>query len=112
MSERELKRDLAILPISVVRELTGLSDRQIRYYDQQNLVNPERGNGKQRRYSLDDIDRLIEIADFMDAGYSVADIHEMDAKRERQALQQQEADLRQVFADELLRIGRFDNQLH
>ncbi|SUP52790.1 HTH-type transcriptional regulator glnR [Weissella viridescens] len=68
MSERELKRDLAILPISVVRELTGLSDRQIRYYDQQELIAPQRGAGKQRRYSLNDIDRLIEIADYMDMG--------------------------------------------
>lgn len=43
MVRRELRRDLAVLPMSVVRELTGLSDRQIRYYDQQGLIEPHRG---------------------------------------------------------------------
>ncbi|MBM7616630.1 MerR family glutamine synthetase transcriptional repressor [Weissella uvarum] len=109
MPERELKRDLAILPISVVRELTGLSDRQIRYYDQQGLVTPERGAGKQRRFSLNDIDRLLEIADDLDSGLSVADIRELDAKHARQEKENQEADLRKIFADELIRIGRFDD---
>lgn len=102
MSERELKRDLAILPISVVRELTGLSDRQIRYYDQQELIAPQRGAGKQRRYSLNDIDRLIEIAD----------IHEMDAKKHRKADPNTDVEMRKAFADELVRIGRFDNSRH
>lgn len=43
MGGRELRRDLAVLPMSVVRELTDLSDRQIRYYDQQGLITPQRG---------------------------------------------------------------------
>lgn len=80
MVRRELRRDLAVLPMSVVRELTGLSDRQIRYYDQQGLIEPHRGAGKQRRFSLDDVDRLLEIADYLDAGYSISEIHEVDAK--------------------------------
>lgn len=112
MSKRELKRDLAILPISVVRELTGLSDRQIRYYDQQELIAPQRGAGKQRRYSLNDIDRLIEIADYMDMGYTVADIHEMEAKKHRKAEPNTDVEMRKAFADELVRIGRFDNSRH
>ena len=69
MGGRDLRRDLAVLPMSVVRELTDLSDRQIRYYDQQGLITPQRGAGKQRRFSLNDVERLNEIADFLDGGY-------------------------------------------
>lgn len=112
MGGRELRRDLAVLPMSVVRELTGLSDRQIRYYDQQGLIEPHRGAGKQRRFSLNDVDRLIEIADYLDAGYSIAEIHEVDAKKQRKAMQQasHEENMRHMLANELLKIGRFNNQ--
>ena len=50
MSERELRRNLAILPIGTVRELTLLTDRQIRYYEQNQLIKPNRGKGGQRRF--------------------------------------------------------------
>ncbi|GAK31741.1 glutamine synthetase repressor [Weissella oryzae SG25] len=109
MVERELRREMAVLPIGVVRELTGLSDRQIRYYDQQKLITPQRGNGKQRRYSLKDVDRLFEIADYLDLGYSIADIHEMDQKKAATERQNGDAAMRRAFADELMRIGRFNN---
>lgn len=112
MEDRGLRREMAILPISVVRELTGLSDRQIRYYDQQGLITPKRGTGKQRRYSLKDVDRLLEIADYLDAGYSIAEIREVEAKHKNAAQAKQmdndEASMRRMLADELLKIGRFN----
>jgi len=113
MGGRELRRDLAVLPMSVVRELTDLSDGQIRYYDQQGLITPQRGAGKQRRFSLNDVDRLIEIADYLDAGYSVSEIHEVDAKKQRKSAEKpepNEENLRHMLADELLKIGRFNGQ--
>ena len=112
MVRRELRRDLAVLPMSVVRELTGLSVRQIRYYDQQGLIEPHRGAGKQRRFSLDDVDRLLEIADYLDAGYSISEIHEVDAKKQRREAEKvnpDEINMRHMLADELLKIGRFNN---
>ena len=112
MVRRELRRDLAVLPMSVVRELTGLSDRQIRYYDQQGLIEPHRGAGEQRRFSLDDVDRLLEIADYLDAGYSISEIHEVDAKKQRREAEKvnpDEINMRHMLADELLKIGRFNN---
>nr|MWN21480.1 MerR family transcriptional regulator [Leuconostoc lactis] len=65
------RRNLAILPIGTVRELTLLTDRQIRYYEQNQLIKPNRGKGGQRRFSLNDVDRLLEIKDFLDAGDSI-----------------------------------------
>ncbi|SCB95823.1 MerR family transcriptional regulator [Weissella bombi] len=112
MSGRELRRDLAVLPMSVVRELTGLTDRQVRYYDQQGLVEPQRGAGKQRRFSLDDVDRLLQIAEYLDAGYTVAEIREVDEKklRKQKNTAPSEENLRHMLADELLNIGRFNGQ--
>ncbi|MCM0582758.1 MerR family transcriptional regulator [Weissella diestrammenae] len=111
MSEQELRREMAVLPISVIRELTGLSDRQIRYYDQQGLIAPKRGAGKQRRYSLNDVDRLLEIADYLDAGYTISEIHEVEdkqkAKRTKNAT---EAQLRKALQGEFMQIGRLGGQ--
>ncbi|WP_220739022.1 MerR family transcriptional regulator [Leuconostoc miyukkimchii] len=109
MSERELRRNLAILPIGTVRELTLLTDRQIRYYEQHQLVNPARGNGGQRRFSLNDIDRLLEIKDFLDAGDSIKDIQEIFAKQHRKAVGKQDSDsaLRRSLQKEFAQIGRF-----
>ena len=102
MSERELRRNLSILPIGTVRELTLLTDRHIRYYEQQKLIALGRGKGGQRRFSLNDVDRLLEIRDFLDAGDSIKDIQEIFAKQRRKAQEKQhsEAALRRSLQKE------------
>ena len=64
MREKELRRSLAVLPMGTVMKLTNLTARQIRYYEEQELVIPERNAGNRRMYSLNDIDKLLEIKDF------------------------------------------------
>lgn len=59
MKERELRRSMAVLPIGTVMKLTDLSARQIRYYEEQELIFPERSDGNRRMYSLNDIDALL-----------------------------------------------------
>ena len=61
MREKELRRSLAVLPIGTVMKLTDLSARQIRYYEEHQLVVPQRTKGNHRMYSLNDVDRLLEI---------------------------------------------------
>ncbi|MCP9301556.1 MAG: MerR family transcriptional regulator [Leuconostoc mesenteroides] len=109
MSERELRRNLSILPIGTVRELTLLTDRQIRYYEQQKLIAPGRGKGGQRHFSLNDVDCLLEIRDFLDAGDSIKDIQEIFAKQRRKAQEKQdsEAALRRSLQKEFAQLGRF-----
>ena len=106
MSERELRRNLAILPIGTVRELTLLTDRQIRYYEKNNLVHPERGKGGQRRFSLYDVDQLLKIKDYLEAGDSIKDIQEIFAKQQRKEHNSQDA-LRRSLQSEFAKIGRF-----
>ena len=46
-------------------KLTDLSARQIRYYEEQRLVIPERSETNRRMYSLNDVDCLLEIKDYL-----------------------------------------------
>ncbi|MHA6482559.1 MerR family transcriptional regulator [Paenibacillus sp. strain BS8-2] len=50
-----------VISIGIVRELTGLSERQIRYYEDRQLVFPARTTGGARKFSFDDVERLKEI---------------------------------------------------
>ncbi|MDO4814461.1 MAG: MerR family transcriptional regulator [Gemella sp.] len=73
----DLKRNLAALPISVVIKLTDLSARQIRYYEEKNLIKPERTNGNTRLFSLNDVDKLMSIKDLINKGFSIKAIDEI-----------------------------------
>lgn len=68
------RRQLPLLSMQIVQQLTGLTARQIRYYEQQQLVSPARNEGNQRRFSLDDVDRLNEVKELLDGGWSFAEI--------------------------------------
>ena len=74
MKEKELRRSLAVFPIGSVMKLTDLTARQIRYYEDQGLISPDRTEGNRRMYSLDDMDRLLEIKDYISDGLNIADI--------------------------------------
>ena len=52
MKEKEFRRNMAVFPIGSVMKLTDLSARQIRYYEEQNLITPLRNEGNRRMYSL------------------------------------------------------------
>ncbi|PMC38118.1 hypothetical protein CJ195_09775 [Bacillus sp. UMB0899] len=51
------------MTMGTVKEMTGLSERQIRYYEEKKLVFPERSSSGTRKYSLSDIKLLINIAE-------------------------------------------------
>ena len=69
MREKEFRRNLAVFPIGSVMKLTDLSARQIRYYEDQELIKPDRNEGNRRMYSLNDMDRLLEIKDYISEGH-------------------------------------------
>ena len=45
MKGKELLRSRSVLPIGTVMKLTNLTARQIRYYEEQELVLPDRSEG-------------------------------------------------------------------
>lgn len=71
LSER---RQLPLFSIGMVQKLTGLSARQIRYYEQHGLIEPARSEGKQRLFSFSDVERLMEIRRLLDDGLNMAGV--------------------------------------
>lgn len=57
--------------IGEASRLTGLSERQIRYYEKQGLVQPRRTAGRQRQYGLQEIARLRDIKSLLDRGQTL-----------------------------------------
>ena len=57
--------------IGAASKLTGLTPRQIRYYEDLGLVSPQRSEGGVRSYTPADIDRLHEIRVLFESGDSV-----------------------------------------
>lgn len=71
---REFRRAMPLLPISMVMQLTELTARQIRYYEEHELIEPARSESNRRMFSLDDVDALLEIRELLDQGINMAGI--------------------------------------
>lgn len=73
-----------VMTMKTVSEMTGLSERQIRYYEAQNLIFPERNSSLIRRYSFSDIEELMDIAEKIEEGVLTREIREdLDKKRKK-----------------------------
>lgn len=66
--------DEPVYPIGVVADLLGVSVQVVRRYDDVEVVEPERSDSGQRRYSRRDIARLAHVLELADEGISVAGI--------------------------------------
>ncbi|MGF2383929.1 MerR family transcriptional regulator [Lentilactobacillus otakiensis] len=113
MREKELRRSMSVLPIGTVMKLTDLTARQIRYYEQQELIKPLRNEGNRRMYSLNDVDRLLEIKDYLDDGLNISGIKEVYKKQNQLEDERKrnlekgltDSDVRKILQDEFLNIG-------
>ena len=104
MAEREFRRTMSVFPIGSVMTLTDLTARQIRYYEEQGLITPSRSESNRRLYSLNDMDRLLEIKDYIDDGFTIADIRQKYAGRQLKANQTKalsDADIRRLLHKEM-----------
>ncbi len=73
----DIRRNMALFPIGIVMKLTDLTARQIRYYEQHELVRPARTSGNQRLFSFNDVQRLLEIKDLIEKGVNIAGIKQV-----------------------------------
>lgn len=69
-----MRRQLPLFSIGIVQKLTGLTARQIRYYEQHGLVTPARSEGKQRLFSFADVERLMDVRSLLDDGYNMSSV--------------------------------------
>lgn len=77
------RRQLPLFSIGTVQKLTGLSARQIRYYEEHELIQPARTEGKQRQFSFADVERLMLIRQWLDEGYNMAGVKKNFANLEK-----------------------------
>lgn len=105
MSGKEIRRSMPLFPIGTVMQLTELTARQIRYYEEHQLISPARTDGNRRLFSLNDIDSLLEIKDLIDQGVNMAGIKQLFLIKQQQVnvLQQQAEKAKQDLTDDQLR---------
>ncbi|GMB09716.1 MerR family transcriptional regulator [Thermolongibacillus altinsuensis] len=124
-----IRRSMPLFPIGIVMQLTGLSARQIRYYEEHGLVSPARTEGNRRLFSFNDVDRLLEIKDLIEQGVNLAGIKQIFASRKQAEQPEQpkqpnksntpatpkvvkqdlsEEELRELLRTELMQAGRFN----
>ncbi|MCS1351201.1 MerR family transcriptional regulator [Mechercharimyces sp. CAU 1602] len=73
----DIRRSMPLFPMRIITKLTELTPRQIRYYEQQGLIQPSRTQGNQRLFSFHDVDRLLEIRSLLEKKVNIAGIKEM-----------------------------------
>ena len=117
MGEKELRRSLAVFPIGTVMKLTDLTARQIRYYEEQRLITPERSDTNRRMYSLNDVDRLLEIKDYLADGLTIVAIQKIYSNVKKNPLEKSttndgltDEDVRRILYNEIMHIGRLSGQ--
>lgn len=109
---REFRRAMPLLPISMVMQLTELTARQIRYYEEHELIVPARSEGNRRMFSLDDIDALLEIRELLDQGINMAGVKKVFAMRSKEYVKKPDVvsvtdtELRTILREEMLQAQR------
>jgi hypothetical protein len=82
--------DRALYGISVVTDLTGVSQQALRGYEDKGLITPQRTEGGTRRYSRDDIELIGEIAKLLGTGLNHEGVHQvMKLQAEADGLRQE-----------------------
>ncbi|MEN1969951.1 MerR family transcriptional regulator [Lentibacillus sp. N15] len=108
------RRSMPLFSIGTVKKLTELTARQVRYYEEYGLIQPERTTGNQRLFSFNDVDRLLEIKDLLDKGINLAGIKHLLMEEQKLQEQQQteqyavlsDKELRKMLKNELFEAGR------
>lgn len=76
-SNDTLRRSMPVFPMSVVTKLSELTARQIRYYETHELLKPHRSEGNKRLFSLNDLERLLEIKNLIEKGFNIKGIKQI-----------------------------------
>jgi DNA-binding transcriptional MerR regulator len=67
-------RSRGVYAISVAADLTGAGVQNLRVYERRGLVTPSRTDGRTRRYSEADLDRIRRVLTLLESGLNLAGI--------------------------------------
>jgi DNA-binding transcriptional MerR regulator len=82
-------KDKKVISIGIISELTGLSERKIRYYEERKLIFPERTGRGTRKYSFSDVETLMEIADQIEDGVQTYEIKKEMTKKKNEKMREE-----------------------
>lgn len=88
----QIRRNQPLFPIGIVTKLTELTPRQIRYYEQQGLIQPARTEGNHRLFSFNDVDRLLQIKLYLEKGLNIAGVKEILKQQSKPVLEVKKED--------------------
>ncbi|WP_048602379.1 MerR family transcriptional regulator [Rubeoparvulum massiliense] len=71
------RRFQPLFSIGIVQQLTQLTGRQIRYYEEQGLIDVPRSEGGHRLYSFHHIEQLFFIKELLEQGLNMAGIRKV-----------------------------------
>ena len=80
------KKTAPVLSMSMVMQLTNLTARQIRYYEEHELIKPIRTESNRRIYSLQHVDELLEIQELLNQGVNIAGIKKIFSMKHTQSM--------------------------
>ncbi|WP_187441918.1 MerR family transcriptional regulator [Sutcliffiella horikoshii] len=116
-----IRRSMPLFPIGIVMQLTELSARQIRYYEENGLVFPARSEGNRRLFSFNDVDTLLEIKNLIEQKVNIAGIKQlMTVKQQQNEVPSEEVtkvaakpelsddQLRKLLRAEMVQAGRYN----
>lgn len=99
-----MDRDTPIFAIAAAAELAEMHPQTLRQYDRIGLVVPQRTRGNTRRYSLQDVSRLRQVAQLSSDGLSLEGIRRVLQLQDRVSdLETQVRDLERLLAKERLK---------
>ena len=110
----QVRRSTPLFPIGIVISLTELTARQIRYYEENGLVNPARTDGNRRLFSFNDVDVLLEIKRLIEQGLNMAGIKEVMklkmAETTKESVSHQQSTEKNISDDQLRKMLRQELQ--
>lgn len=93
-----------VFAVGAAAELAQMHPQTLRQYDRIGLVSPKRTSGGTRRYSLDDIERLRQVATLSGEGLSLEGIRRVLALKDRvRDLEDRVEELEEKLAKEMLK---------
>ena len=99
----ELDETTPLFVISVAAELSGMHPQTLRQYDRMGLVSPTRTQGRSRRYTMQDVAKLREVAKLSAEGVSLEGIRRvLELVNENVSLKSRVRVLERELADQLM----------
>jgi len=107
------KKIISLYFISVASTLSGIHPQTIRTYEEKGLIKPYRTKGGTRRYSQEDVDKLIQIANLSQRGIKLEGIKIIYEMRDKIEEMQEKIDfLEEEISNEKSARAKKENEIH